>query len=68
MIIMKKKLNIKVNINAKFEVNANPNLKDWNYATDEQKNEYVKNRVREYLFERIDEIIDKLMSNSKIKF
>lgn len=42
---MKKELNIKVNINSSFEVYANPNLKDWNDASIEEQNIYVKNCV-----------------------
>jgi len=64
--IMKKELNIKVKVNTSFEVDANPNLKDWNEANDEQRNEYVKNRVREFLIEKIDELVDDLMDGSKI--
>lgn len=65
---MEKELNIKVKIDASFEVDANPNLKDWNEATNEQRNEYVKESVREFLLGQIDEIIDKLMDGSKIDF
>ena len=61
---MEKELNIKVKIDASFEVDANPNLKDWNEATDEHRNEYVKERVREFLLEQIDELMD----GSKIDF
>lgn len=57
---MEKKLFIKV----KFEVNANPNLKDWNEATNEARDEYVKERVREFLLENIDELMD----GSNIKY
>lgn len=66
--IMKKELNIKVKVNTSFEVDANPNLKDWNEANDEQRNEYVKNRVREFLIENIDEFVDELMDGSKILY
>lgn len=65
---MEKELIIKVRINSSFEVGANPNLKDWNEATNEQRDEYVKDRVREFLLESIDEIIDELMAGSKIEF
>lgn len=57
---MEKNLFIKV----KFEVNANPNLKDWNEATNEARDEYVKERVREFLLENIDELMD----GSNIKY
>lgn len=36
---MEKELNIKVKIDTSFEVDDNPNLKDWNEATDEQRND-----------------------------
>jgi hypothetical protein len=63
-----KELNIRVNINTKFNIEANPNIKDWNEATIESKNYYVRKKVREYLLYQIDEIIDELMDGSKIKF
>lgn len=65
---MRKELNIKVNINSSFEVYANPNLKDWNDASIEEQNIYVKNCVQEFLLEQIDEIVDELMNGSKIEF
>jgi hypothetical protein len=65
---MKKELNIKVKIDASFEVDADPSLNDWNEATNEQRDVYVKERVREFLLEKIDEIIDELMDGSNIEF
>lgn len=61
---MEKELKIKVKIDALFEVDANPNLKDWNEANDEERNEYVKNIVREFLLDQIDELMD----SSNIEF
>ena len=53
-----------VKIDTSFEVDANPNLKDWDEANTEQRREYVKDIIREFLFEHIDEIMD----GSKIEF
>lgn len=61
---MEKELKIKVKIDALFEADANPNLKDWNEANDEERNEYVKNIVREFLLDQIDELMD----SSNIEF
>jgi hypothetical protein len=65
---MNKELKIKVKINTSFEIDANPNLKDWEEATYEQRNEFVKNKVREFLLEEIDEIVDVLIDGSKVIF
>ena len=61
-------ITIKVKIDTSFEIDSNPNLTDWVEATDEQKNEYVKTQVRDFLLESIDEIIEYLMNDSKIEF
>jgi hypothetical protein len=57
---MEKELIIKVKINSSFNsvVYANPNLEAWNDATNEQRDEYVKERIREFLLENIDELLD----------
>ena len=57
---MEKELIIKVKINSSFNsvVYANPNLEVWNDATNEQRDEYVKERIREFLLENIDELLD----------
>lgn len=61
-------ITIKVKIDTSFEIDSNPNLTDWVEATDEQKNEYVKTQVRDFLLESIDDIIEDLMNGSKIEF
>jgi len=65
---MEKELKIKVKINSKFEVESNPNLKDWNNATTESKNEYVKEQVKSYLLFQIDDIIDDLLNGAMIEY
>jgi len=44
-----KNIKIKVKINSEFEVNANPNLNDWNEASIDSKHIYVKEQVKEFL-------------------
>jgi hypothetical protein len=65
---MNKKLEIKIKIDSKFEIEANPNLKDWNDSSEESKQYYVKERIKEFLLEHIDDIVDDLLDNSKIEF
>jgi hypothetical protein len=65
---MEKELTIKVKIDSSFEIDADPNLKDWEDATDEQRKEYVKGKVREFLLEQIDSIVDDIIDGSKIEF
>lgn len=65
---MEKELKIKVKISTSFEVEANPNLKNWEDATDDERVYYVKNCVRTFLLEQVDDIIDDLMNDSKIEF
>lgn len=63
---MKKELKIKVNF--KFKIESTPDLNDWINASDEQKNNYVKEQVKDYLFDNIDNIIDDLIDSGEIKF
>lgn len=65
---MEKELTIKVKIDSSFEIDVDPNLKDWEDATDEQRKEYVKGKVREFLLEQIDSIVDDIIDGSKIEF
>lgn len=65
---MEKELTIKVKIDSSFEIDVDPNLKDWEDATDEQRKEYVKEKVREFLLEQIDSIVDDIIDGSKIEF
>lgn len=65
---MEKELTIKVKIDSSFEIDVDPNLKDWEDATDEQRKEYVKGKVREFLLEQIDSIVDDIIDDSKIEF
>lgn len=65
---MEKKLEIKVTINSKFEIEANPDLNDWNESNEESKQFYVKERVKDFLLDHIDDIVDDLLDNSKIEF
>jgi hypothetical protein len=65
---MEKELKIKVKINSEFEVDATPNINDWDEATIDSRNEYVKERVKEFLLNQIDDIIDDLLDGSKIEF
>jgi hypothetical protein len=65
---MEKELKIKVHIDSNFEIESNADLKDWNEASNESRNIYVKDQVKEYLLDHIDQIIDDLMDGSEIKF
>jgi hypothetical protein len=65
---MTKELKIKVHLDSKFEIEANPNLEHWNEATNESKDYYVKQRVKEFLMNQLDDIIDDLIKDSKIEF
>lgn len=65
---MEKELNINVKINSAFDMKVITNLKHWNDATDEQRGIYVKDKVRDYLLEQIDDIIEDLMDDVKFNF
>jgi|688.fasta_scaffold318702_2 hypothetical protein len=65
---MKKELKIKVHLDYKFEIDAQPNLDDWNDATYESKDYYVRERVKEFLINQLDDIIEDLINDSKIEF
>jgi len=65
---MTKNLEIKVKLDAEFETSADPNLDDWNNANDVSKQLYIKERVKEYIIDNIDKIVDDLLENSEIVF
>jgi len=62
---MIKELNIIVEID-KIEIKTSTDLNNWNNASEEEKNEYIKNEVQEYLISNMDEIIYDLIKNNKI--
>lgn len=64
---MEKELNIKVKINTKFVVKANPKLEDWDDSDEESKKYYVKEQVKEFLIDNIDNIMDDLLDSSEIE-
>ena len=65
---MEKELKIQVHIDFDFEIKAYPDLEDWNKASNKERNIYIKDQVKDYLLDNIDEIIDGLMWNNEIKF
>lgn len=65
---MIKKLNIIVKIDTTININSEADLTNWNEAKDESKNYYIKERVKEYMLENIDLMVDDLLENSKITF
>lgn len=64
---MEKNLIIKVKINTELKIKATPNLNDWNEASEESKNIYIKERITEHLLDNIDFIVDDLVDNSKFE-
>lgn len=65
---MNLELTIKVKLQSEFEVYATPNLEHFNEATDEQRSEYVREKVKDFLLENIDDVIDELMDDIKIEY
>jgi len=65
---MEKQLKIRVKIDSEFEIEANPNLNDWNNADKASKKKYIKYQVKNFLLDNIDDMIEDLLDNGKIEF
>ena len=65
---MVKELQITVKINTEFIVNSNPKLEDWVEASEESKKYYVKEQVKNYIIENINNIVDDLLDDSNIEY
>jgi hypothetical protein len=65
---MQKHITIKVKIDSEFEINAAPNLDDWNTADTDSKNEYVKEQLRDYLLNNMEDLVEHLLYCSTIEF
>ena len=65
---MEKEIKINVKFNSEFEIKSYPDLDNWNNASIESKNLYVKEEVKEYLLNQIDDIIDELLDDSNIEY
>jgi len=55
---MEKELKIQVHINSNFEFDEHPDLSDWNNASHDEKQLYIENRVKYYIHNNINQIID----------
>jgi len=64
---MKKELKIKVRLDSEFVIEGDPDLDDWNNAGPDEKELYLKERVKEFLIDQIDDIVDDLIETNNIQ-
>jgi len=57
---MEKELKIKVKLNNIFEISCDINSDDWDQADNKSKEDYVKEKIKEYLLDNIDDIVNDL--------
>lgn len=65
---MEKELIIKVKLNSSFEVSANPIEKNWEEASDDSRSFYVREKVREFILENIDDLVEEILEGVELKY